>query len=142
MRLRPVAGLAVLVVCVAVLAAPAAAKKLVFKTTIEPEPPVPGGGQLFILKDSPTEYLVSGGVNSKRAECEFRRTIRLHAIHADNTDTVIASRKTKRSGLFSFRVPLVPGEGVYASTPAKKFVTESGKRVHCATGRTIPQYPT
>jgi hypothetical protein len=140
---RSIVGTGLFLLCIAVLAGPAAAaQKLVSKTTFFPLPPDPGGGELFILKDSPTEYLVSSGLYSKRAECEFRRTIRLHVIHADNTDTVIASAKTKRSGLFNFRVPLVPGEGVYASTPAKEFVTKSGKRVHCATGRTNPQYPT
>jgi hypothetical protein len=140
---RSIFGIGALLLCFAVLAGPAsAAKKLVFKTTFFPDPPDPAGGQLFILKDSPTDYLISGGVDSKNPECEFRRTIRLHVIHANNTDTVIAAKKTKRSGLFNFRVPLTPREGVYASTPARQFVTESGKRVHCATGRTPPQYPT
>jgi hypothetical protein len=140
MRSRLPVILGVLVVCLAVFVAPAAAKKLVFKTSFQPDPPVPGG-ELFIIKDSPTEYLVSGEVISKRAECHLRE-VRLHVIHADNTDTVIASRKTKGGGLFNFRVPLVPGEGVYVTTPAKEFVTKSGKRVHCATGRSNPQYPT
>ncbi|MGH2983280.1 MAG: hypothetical protein ACRDK5_03340 [Solirubrobacterales bacterium] len=81
-------------------------------------------------------------MTSKSWRCELQRTIRLHVIHPDNADTVIASRKTKSSGLFNFRVPLAPGEGVYVSTPAKDFVIKSGARIHCATGRSIPQYPT
>lgn len=133
-------GLGVGLLCAAVLAGPAGAVKLpVLQTTFFPDPPGPGGGDLFVLKDSPTAYLVSGGVNSKRGECESRRTIRLHVIQADGADTVIASKQTKRSRLFSFRVPLVPGESVYASTPAKDALIRSGKRVRCAAGRSNPQ---
>jgi hypothetical protein len=137
---RSIVGAGLLLLCIAVLAGPAgAAKRPVLKTTFFPDPPNPGGGDLFILKDSPTEYLVSGGVNSKRGECESRRTIRLHVIHADSTDTVIASKQTKRSRLFNFRVQLVPGESVYATTPAKVAVIRSGKTVNCAAGRSDPQ---
>jgi hypothetical protein len=137
---RSTVGLGVALLGVAVLAVLAGAtKRPVLETTFFPDPPDPGGGDLFILKDSPTEYLVSGGVNSKRGECESRRTIRLHVIHADSTDTVIASKQTKRSRLFNFRVPLVPSESVYATTPAKKAVIRSGKWVRCAAGRSNPQ---
>jgi hypothetical protein len=134
MRLRAVALLGVLVVCIAVLATPAAAKKLSVKTTF---------GPLLIIKDNPTEYLVQGKVIAKGAGCRFQRVVRLHVIHPNNTDTVIASRKTKSGvGLFSFRVPLVPSESVYVSTPAKEFTKKSGIKVHCATGRSVPQLPT
>jgi hypothetical protein len=137
---RLIVGLGVALLCIAVLAGPAgAANRRALETTFFPDPPDPRGGDLFILKDSPTLYLVSGGVNSKRGECESRRTIRLHVIHADSTDTVIASMQTKRSRLFNFRVPLVPGESVYATTPVKKAVIRSGKRVLCAAGRSDPQ---
>jgi hypothetical protein len=137
---RSIVGLGVALVYVAALAGPAGAARLpVLETTFFPDPPVPGGGDLFILKDSPTAYLVSGGVDSKRGECESLRTIRLHVIQADGTDTVIASKQTKRSRLFNFRVPLVPGESVYVTTPAKQAVIRSGKRVRCAAGRSNPQ---
>jgi hypothetical protein len=125
--------IAALALCAALsLAAPASAKRVAAKTQF---------GPLLILKDNPTEYLVSGKVIAKGASCRFQRKISLHVIHADNTDTVVASKKTKSGvGLFNFRVPLAPGDGVYVTTPAKDFVKKSGTRVHCATGRSLPQY--
>jgi hypothetical protein len=112
------------------------------QTTFPPLPIAPNT-PLFIIKDSPTLYLVEGQLSStragKRAGCHVRRKVRLHVLHPNNTDTVIASWKPKSISLFNFRVELVPSESVYVSTPAKEFVTRSGKRVHCASGRSVPQ---
>jgi hypothetical protein len=33
-------------------------------------------------------------------------------------------------------------EGVFVSSPAREVTLKSGKRLHCATGRTTPVYPT
>jgi hypothetical protein len=135
MRSRSIAIVGSLAICASLLAAPAgAAKKLNSPTTI---------GPLEIIKDNPTQYLVSGKVVAKTAGCRFQRIIQLHVIHPNNTDTIVLSRKTKSGvGLFSFRTELQPREAVYVTTPAKRFVTKNGKRVHCAAGSSIPQFPT
>jgi hypothetical protein len=125
--------LAALAVCAAPLAASAAGKKRASKTRIEP---------LSIIKDNPTQYLVSGKLIAKSARCRFQRTVSLHVIHADNSDTVVLSTKTSSgTGIFHFRAALAAREGVYVTAPAKEFVIKSGTRVHCGAGRSIPQYP-
>jgi hypothetical protein len=134
MRPRPIAALGALVVCASLLATPATAKKRTTKTRIEP---------LSIIKDNETQYLISGRLIAKTARCRFQRTVSLHVIHADSTDTVVLSTKTNSgTGAFHFRAALAAGEGVYVTTSAKNFVIKSGTKVHCGTGRSIPQYPT
>jgi hypothetical protein len=135
MTSKVLAGIAAVAVSIAAAGAAfafeaeAGSTKRALKTRIEP---------LLIIKDSPTQYLISGKLISKRAGCRFRRTVRLHVLHPDNTDTVVSSTKTKSGvGLFNFRVDLLPSDDVYVTTPAKEFVTKSGKRIHCATGRSI-----
>jgi hypothetical protein len=140
---RLILGAGAFLLCVALLAGPVgAAKKLVFMTTFPPLPIAPNT-PLYIIKDSPTLYLVEGQLSStragKRAGCHVRRQVRLHVLHPNNTDTVIASWKPKSISLFNFRVELVPSDSVYVSTPAKELVTRSGKRVRCASGRSVPQ---
>ena len=140
---RLILGVGVFLLGVALLAGTVgAAKKVVFKTTFPPLPIAPNT-PLSITKDSPTLYLVEGQLSStragKRAGCHVRRHVLLHVLHPNNTDTVIASWKPKSLSLFNFRVELMPSDSVYVSTPAKNLVTRSGKRVRCASGRSVPQ---
>jgi hypothetical protein len=134
MRLRATLVLVALAACAAIVAAPAAGKGLTTPTTI---------GPLLIIKDNPTQYLVSGKVVAKTAGCRSQRTVALHVQHPGSVDTIVASTKTNAGpGLFSFRVALTPSDSVFVATPPKKFVTKSGKRVRCLAGQSIPQRPT
>jgi len=64
-------------------------------------------------------------------------------VHVDNSVTVVDTDKTRSGvGLFAVRAFLAPREGVFVSSPAREVTLKSGKRLHCATGRTTPVYPT
>jgi len=95
-----------------------------------------------VLLNSAGQYEVSGKLISKSPACRFRRTVRLHVIHTDNSEAVVDTQKTKSGvGLFTLRAFLAPHEGLFVTVAARDVTIKSGKRLHCATGRTAPLYP-
>jgi hypothetical protein len=118
---------------VATMAAEATAKKVTLKTRIELE---------NVQLNSAGQYQVTGKVLAKSPACRFRRAASLHVLHPDNTDTIADVQMTKSGvGLFTVRAALSPGEGLFVTVAARNLTIKSGKRLHCATGRTTPIFP-
>jgi hypothetical protein len=127
------AALAIAIGGMAIVAEPASAK-VALKTRIELG---------SVLLNSAGQYEVSGKLLSKSPACRFRRVVSLHVVQADNTDTISDKQKTKSGvGLFTVRAALAPGEGLFVTVAARDVTIKSGTRLHCATGRTTPIYPT
>jgi len=115
------------------IAAEAASAKTTLTTRIELE---------SVLLNGTGQYEVSGKLLSKSPACRFRRVVSLHVVHPDNTDTIADIQKTKSGvGLFTVRAALASGEGLFVTVAARNLTLKSGKRLHCATGRTTPIYP-
>ena len=111
----------------------AASGKVALKTRVELD---------YALLNSAGQYEVQGKVVSKSPACRFRRAVSLHVVHADNSDTVADTHKTRSGvGLFTLRAALAPGEGFFVTVAARDVTMKSGKRLHCGTGRSIPVYP-
>jgi hypothetical protein len=118
---------------VATMVAEATAKKVTLKTRIELE---------NVQLNSAGQYEVTGKVLAKSPACRFRRVASLHVLHPDNTDTIADVQMTKSGvGLFTVRAALSPGEGLFVTVAARNLTIKSGKRLHCATGRTTPIFP-
>jgi hypothetical protein len=118
---------------VATMVAEAASKKVTLKTGVELD---------SVQLNNAGQYQVSGKVLSKSPACRFRRAASLHVVHPDNTDTIADVQMTKSGvGLFTVRAALSPGEGLFVTVAARNLTLKSGKRLHCATGRTTPIYP-
>jgi hypothetical protein len=110
-----------------------AAGKTTLKTRIEVD-----GSML----NAAGQYEIYGKVLSKSPACRFKRSVSLHVVHRDGSFGVADTKTTKSGvGLFTLRSALAPGEGYFISAASRNLTLKSGKRLHCATGRTTPVYP-
>jgi hypothetical protein len=98
--------------------------------------------RIYIQPAGGGQYVVGGRLAVKRP-CRLNRTVSLHVVHADGTNTVADTQKLTRSGVgvFNMQATLGTNEGLFVTAARLNVTLKSGARFHCAAASTPPIYP-